>query len=153
MITKAIFALVFPFLLVILFSKVTYNHYVGIALTAALLFASYMKGYTETYFIVGLDIISLVAGALFMAKKEVEKERRLKNIIDVIPLDEKKMFLIQELCLRFLVSAAFFCGFSADRISHSKMFHTERKVSLEGYEPRQRGYGCIGNKNQVRHEL
>ena len=152
MITKAIFALVFPFLLVILFSKVTYNHYVGIALTAALLFASYMKGYTETYFIVGLDIISLVAGALFMAKKEVEKERRLKNIIDVIPLDEKKIFLIAGAVLTILVSAAF-CGFSADRISRSKMFHTERKVSLEGYEPRQRGYGCIGNKNQVRHEL
>lgn len=111
MITKAIFALVFPFLLVILFSKVTYNHYVGIALTAALLFASYMKGYTETYFIVGLDIISLVAGALFMAKKEVEKERRLKNIIDVIPLDEKKMFLIAGAVLTILVSAAFFLWF------------------------------------------
>ena len=74
MITKAIFALVFPFLLVILFSKVTYNHYVGIALTAALLF-----GYTETYFIVGLDIISLVAGALFMAKKEVEKREKAEK--------------------------------------------------------------------------
>ncbi|BBP92541.1 hypothetical protein BsIDN1_61590 [Bacillus safensis] len=69
----------FSFLLVILFSKVTYNHYVGIALTAALLFASYMKGYTETYFIVGLDIISLVAGALFMAKKEIEKREKLKK--------------------------------------------------------------------------
>ena len=79
MITKAIFALVFPFLLVILFSKVTYNHYVGIALTAALLFASYMKGYTETYFIVGLDIISLVAGALFMAKKEIEKREKAEK--------------------------------------------------------------------------
>lgn len=78
-ITKAIFALVFPFLLVILFSKVTYNHYVGIALTAALLFASYMKGYTETYFIVGLDIISLVAGALFMAKKEIEKREKAEK--------------------------------------------------------------------------
>ena len=79
MITKAIFALVFPFLLVILFSKVTYNHYVGIALTAALLFASYMKGYTATYFIVGLDIISLVAGALFMAKKEIEKREKAEK--------------------------------------------------------------------------
>lgn len=64
------------------------------------------------------------------------------------------MFLIAGAVLTILVSAAFlFCGFSADRISRSKMFHTERKVSLEGYEPRQRGYGCIGNKNQVRHEL
>lgn len=78
-VTKVIFALVFPFLLVILFSKVTYNHYVGIALTAALLFASYMKGYTETYFIVGLDIISLVAGALFMAKKEIEKREKAEK--------------------------------------------------------------------------
>ncbi|MEC3859522.1 DUF2198 family protein, partial [Bacillus sp. WOD8 KX774193] len=45
----------------------------------ALLFASYMKGYTETYFIVGLDIISLVAGALFMAKKEIEKREKAEE--------------------------------------------------------------------------
>ncbi len=52
----------------------TYNHYVGIALTAALLFASYLKGYTETFFIVGLDIVSLVAGSLYAAKKAGEKK-------------------------------------------------------------------------------
>jgi len=72
--TKAVFALVFPFLLVLFFTRVTYNHYVGIALTAALLFASYLKGYTETFFIVGLDIASLVAGSLYVAKKVGEKK-------------------------------------------------------------------------------
>ncbi|TWM33107.1 hypothetical protein CHCC14821_2954 [Bacillus paralicheniformis] len=74
MFTKAVFALIFPFLLVLLFTRVTYNHYVGIALTAALLFASYLKGYTETFFIVGLDIVSLVAGSLYAAKKAGEKK-------------------------------------------------------------------------------
>ena len=74
MFTKAVFALVFPFLLVLFFTRVTYNHYVGIALTAALLFASYLKGYTETFFIVGLDIASLVAGSLYVAKKVGEKK-------------------------------------------------------------------------------
>ncbi len=72
--TKAVFALIFPFLLVLFFTRVTYNHYVGIALTAALLFASYLKGYTETFFIVGLDIASLVAGSLYVAKKVGEKK-------------------------------------------------------------------------------
>ena len=45
------------------------------SLTAALLFASYLKGYTETYFIVGLDVVSLVAGGLYMAKKEADKKK------------------------------------------------------------------------------
>ncbi|WP_016937796.1 CsbA family protein [Bacillus siamensis] len=75
MITKAVFALCFPFMLVVLFTRVTFNHYVAIALTAALLFASYLKGYTETYFIVGLDVVSLVAGGLYMAKKEADKKK------------------------------------------------------------------------------
>ncbi|MCY8003932.1 CsbA family protein [Bacillus haynesii] len=74
MFTKAVFALIFPFLLVLFFTRVTYNHYVGIALTAALLFASYLKGYTETFFIVGLDIASLVVGSLYVAKKVGEKK-------------------------------------------------------------------------------
>ncbi|ALC82442.1 MULTISPECIES: DUF2198 family protein [Bacillus] len=76
MITKAVFALVFPFLLVVLFTRVTYSHYVAIALTAALLFASYLKGYTQTYFIVGLDVLSLIAGSLYMAKKAVEEKKK-----------------------------------------------------------------------------
>ncbi|MDA7025546.1 CsbA family protein [Bacillus sp. CLL-7-23] len=74
MFTKAVFALIFPFLLVMFFTRVTYNHYVGIALTAALLFASYLKGYTQTYFIVGLDVVSLVTGALYAAKRAAERK-------------------------------------------------------------------------------
>jgi len=70
------------------------------------------------------------------------------------PLDEKKNIFDTGAVLTIYSEYSFlFCCFSADRISHSKMFHTERKVSLEGYEPWHRGYGCIGNKNQVRHEL
>ncbi len=65
----------FPFYAGRPFTRVTFNHYVAIALTAALLFASYLKGYTETYFIVGLDVVSLVAGGLYMAKKEADKKK------------------------------------------------------------------------------
>ncbi|NPC94292.1 CsbA family protein [Bacillus sp. WMMC1349] len=74
MFTKAVFAIFFPFLLVMFFTRVTYNHYVGIALTAALLFASYLKGYTQTYLIVGLDVVSLVTGALYAAKRAGERK-------------------------------------------------------------------------------
>lgn len=76
MVTKAVLALVLPFLLVVFFSKVTYSHYVAITLTAALLFTSYLKGYTQTYFIIGLDVLSLVAGALYTAKKAAEETKK-----------------------------------------------------------------------------
>ncbi|MGM7723615.1 DUF2198 family protein [uncultured Metabacillus sp.] len=68
MVLKVILALFLPFLLVVLFTRVSYNHYVGTALTAALLIASYIKGYTYNPFIIALDISSLTAG-FFYARK------------------------------------------------------------------------------------
>lgn len=97
MITKAVFALFFPFMLVVLFTRVTFNHYVAIALTAALLFASYLKGYTETYFIVGLDVVSLVAGGLYMAKKAAEKKKNKSDIMNI-----KTEYLLLRFKSRFL---------------------------------------------------
>lgn len=98
MITKAVFALFFPFMLVVLFTRVTFNHYVAIALTAALLFASYLKGYTETYFIVGLDVVSLVAGGLYMAKKVAEKKKNKSDIMNI-----KTEFLLLRFKSRFFI--------------------------------------------------
>lgn len=98
LITKAVFALFFPFMLVVLFTRVTFNHYVAIALTAALLFASYLKGYTETYFIVGLDVVSLVAGGLYMAKKVAEKKKNKSDIMNI-----KTEFLLLRFKSRFFI--------------------------------------------------
>nr|WP_139365168.1 CsbA family protein [Litchfieldia alkalitelluris] len=69
---KIILALILPCLLVILFTRVTYNHYVGTILTIALLIASIYKGYTQASIINILDFISLTAGFLYsrnMVKK------------------------------------------------------------------------------------
>ncbi|AZB44457.1 DUF2198 family protein [Bacillus sp. FJAT-42376] len=68
MLTKAILALIFPFVLVVLFTRVTYSYIVGTILTAALIAASYFKGYTEFDYIVGLDAVSLVAGMMYARK-------------------------------------------------------------------------------------
>ncbi|MBD8071470.1 CsbA family protein [Bacillus sp. PS06] len=65
MLTKIILALILPCLLVILFTRVTYNHYVGTGLTIALLVASIYKGYTHTSIINVLDLLSLTAGFLY----------------------------------------------------------------------------------------
>ncbi|MFC4322451.1 CsbA family protein [Litchfieldia salsa] len=72
MLIKIILALILPCLLVILFTRVTYNHYVGTALTIALLIASIYKGYTHTSLINILDVLSLTAGFLY-SRKMVKK--------------------------------------------------------------------------------
>lgn len=76
MVLKAVLALLLPFLLVLLFTRVSYNHYVGTALTAALLIASYVKGYTDSPFIIILDIISLTAGYFYARKMKAELLRK-----------------------------------------------------------------------------
>ncbi|PMC33978.1 hypothetical protein CJ195_25650 [Bacillus sp. UMB0899] len=68
MVLKVILAIIMPFLLVLLFTRVSYNHYVGTALTAALLIASYMKGYTHGPSIFFIDIVSLGVGFFFARK-------------------------------------------------------------------------------------
>jgi general stress protein CsbA len=76
MILKVILALLLPFLLVVLFTRVSYNHYVGTALTAALLIASYVKGYTDNPFIIVLDITSLILGFFYARKMKAELLRK-----------------------------------------------------------------------------
>ncbi|QGQ48071.1 CsbA family protein [Metabacillus sediminilitoris] len=76
MVLKVILALILPFLLVNLFTRVCYNHYVGTALTAALLIASYVKGYTDNPFIIVLDMTSLVIGFIYARKMKAQLLRK-----------------------------------------------------------------------------
>jgi general stress protein CsbA len=70
-----IMALIVPALLVILFTRVTYNYYVGTLLTIALLVASYFKGYTDELHEILADIVSLTVGFLY-SQKMVEKIKK-----------------------------------------------------------------------------
>lgn len=55
----AIFA---PALLVILFTRITFNHYVALILTVALFAASVYAGYTHRWWIYIIDAASLTIG-------------------------------------------------------------------------------------------
>lgn len=77
MILKILLALILPCLLVILFTRVTYNHYVGTLLAVALLLAAAYQGYTHTILIGVLDVISLAAG--FLYSKNMIKRMRTKS--------------------------------------------------------------------------
>ena len=68
MIVKLLLALILPFLLVILFTRVTYNHYVGTLLTVSLLLTSYYKGYTDSALVITIDLLSVFLGFLYARK-------------------------------------------------------------------------------------
>ncbi|XJZ26909.1 DUF2198 family protein [Bacillota bacterium Lsc_1132] len=62
MIIEFLSALILPGLLVLLFTRVTYNRVIGLILTVSLITASVYKGYTHTWPIMILDAFSLTAG-------------------------------------------------------------------------------------------
>ncbi|WP_456273336.1 CsbA family protein [Bacillus sp. AK031] len=62
MLSKYILGIFLPGMLVVLFTRVTYNHYVGLILTVALIAASVYKGYTDTLALIVVDAASLTAG-------------------------------------------------------------------------------------------
>ncbi|WP_153125286.1 CsbA family protein [Peribacillus tepidiphilus] len=68
-------ALIFPALLVLLFTRVTYNHFVGLALTVALIAASVYKGYTNSWLLIIIDAFSLTLG-LFLSIRLIRKTPR-----------------------------------------------------------------------------
>ncbi|WP_019243023.1 MULTISPECIES: CsbA family protein [Bacillus] len=55
-------AMTLPALLVYVFTRVTYNHFVGLSLSVALIAASAYAGYTDTWTFIILDAISLTFG-------------------------------------------------------------------------------------------
>jgi general stress protein CsbA len=61
-------ALLLPGLLVLLFTRVTYNRLIGLALTVGLIAASVYKGYTNTFPLIVVDAFSLTAG-FWLAEK------------------------------------------------------------------------------------
>lgn len=61
-------ALLIPGLLVVLFTRVTYNHVIGLVLTVALIAASVYKGYTDTFLLIIIDAFSLTVGFWYANK-------------------------------------------------------------------------------------
>jgi general stress protein CsbA len=76
MIIEYVSAIILPGLLVLLFTRVTYNRVIGLVLTVALIAASVYKGYTNTFVFIVIDAFSLTAGFWLAAKM---KERVVKK--------------------------------------------------------------------------
>lgn len=68
MIIKYLAALVLPAILVIIFTRVTYNHILGLILTMALIVGSVYKGYADAWPIIIIDAFSLTAGYIYSRK-------------------------------------------------------------------------------------
>lgn len=73
--TKLLIALFLPGLLVILFTRVTFHHVVGLVLTVALIAASVYAGYTHHWLLYVADALSLTVG-FWYAKRMVDKARK-----------------------------------------------------------------------------
>ncbi len=71
-------ALLLPGIIVIFFTRVVYNHYLGLVLSVALIAASVYRGYTDTMPLIIIDAFSLTVG-FFFANKLVQRSRRLKK--------------------------------------------------------------------------
>lgn len=67
-------ALFIPGLLVSLFTRVTYNHFLGLILTVALIAASVYKGYTNSFYLIVVDALSLTIG-FWYSKRFRDKAR------------------------------------------------------------------------------
>ncbi|MED1205490.1 CsbA family protein [Heyndrickxia acidicola] len=78
MVDQILAALFLPGILVVFFTRVTFNQIIGLVLTVALIVASVYKGYTRTWTLFIIDAASLTAGYYFsnmMMKKLKHKEK------------------------------------------------------------------------------
>ncbi|AYC28983.1 CsbA family protein [Paenisporosarcina cavernae] len=75
MITKFFLALFIPGLLVILFTRVTFSHWVALLLTVALIAASVYAGFTHTWLLYIVDAFSLTIG-FWYATQMMERGKR-----------------------------------------------------------------------------
>jgi len=73
---KYLFALLLPGLIVILFTRVTYNRVLGLVLSVALIAASVYKGYTDSFGLIIVDAFSLTAG--FWYAERIKKKAKLQ---------------------------------------------------------------------------
>jgi general stress protein CsbA len=65
---KFIFAFTLPGLMVLFFTRVTYNRVLALILTVALIAASVYKGYTNTTWLIIADAFSLTVGFWYADK-------------------------------------------------------------------------------------
>lgn len=77
MVIEYLAALIMPGLLVLLFTRVTYNRLIGLVLTVALIAGSVYKGYTNSFALIVIDAFSLTVGFWLAAKM---KPRAVKKI-------------------------------------------------------------------------
>lgn len=70
---KLLSALILPALLVMLFTRVTYNRVIGLGLTVALIAASAYKGYTHEWWLIIIDAFSLTAG-FWLSSRMMERD-------------------------------------------------------------------------------
>lgn len=68
MVTKFLLSLLLPGLLVVLFTRVTFNHIVGLILTVALIAAAVYAGYTHTWFLYAVNAASLTFGFWYASR-------------------------------------------------------------------------------------
>lgn len=73
---KFLAALTLPGALVVLFTRVAYNHVLGLVLTVALIAASVYKGYTDSWLLIVVDALSLTAGFAIARKMTVQARKR-----------------------------------------------------------------------------
>ena len=80
MVTKFFMSLFVPGLLVVLFTRVTYQHVVGLVLTVALIAAAVHAGYTHTWLLFAVNAFSLTAG--FSYASFMQKNRQKADLQD-----------------------------------------------------------------------
>ncbi|GKU83341.1 CsbA family protein [Niallia sp. NCCP-28] len=74
---KYLSALFFPGLLVVLFTRVTYNRVIALILTVALIAASVYKGYTDSFLLIVIDSFSLTVGFWYSKWLKDRRESRI----------------------------------------------------------------------------
>ncbi|MEH6986992.1 MULTISPECIES: DUF2198 family protein [Bacillales] len=65
---KYLSALLLPGLLVLFFTRVSYNRVIGLVLTVGLIAASVYKGYTNSFALIVIDALSLTVGFWYAQK-------------------------------------------------------------------------------------
>ena len=78
--TKLMLALLLPGILVVFFTRVTFNHVVGLILTLSLIAASVYAGYTHNWMLYVADALSLTVG--FWYASRMVKNATLNKVED-----------------------------------------------------------------------
>ncbi|MCK1996022.1 General stress protein CsbA [Paenisporosarcina quisquiliarum] len=74
--TQIILAIFAPAALVVLFTRITFNHYVALILTVALFAASVYAGYTHRWWIYMIDAASLTIGFWYSTHMKTSKNKK-----------------------------------------------------------------------------